>query len=228
MKAEISVIRRDKKFKDHTGEVFSYLTAIRCVKKPGSTAAHWECKCVCGKLSVVCGTQLRNGDIQSCGCKKGILRYIKHGSSSREASPDERRMYRIWQALKTRCKNPKTVQYKYYGGRGITVCPEWEEFEGFVSDMGESYKDGLQIDRIDNDGSYSPENCRWATRKQQARNTRRAIFHEMNGKRMCLYDWCEELGLNCHTVAQRIRRYGMTFEEAISKPFRRSRSKIQK
>ena len=125
--------------------------------------------------------------------------------------------YKAWHNMKRRCDNPNHAQYQWYGARGISYDPSWSTYEGFVADMGER-PEGKELDRIDNDGNYCKDNCRWVSRSEQMRNTRKTIAVTMRGKTQCLKDWCVELGLVYNTVVQRIRLGGKTPEEALSYP----------
>jgi hypothetical protein len=120
--------------------------------------------------------------------------------------------------MKQRCLNPNSKQYKNYGERGVAICERWlESYDNFFSDMGLK-PDGLTLDRIDNDASYSPENCRWATKKEQRRNQRTCHFLEFEGRRLLLREWAEEKGINELTLSYRLLRLGWSVEKALSTP----------
>lgn len=151
---------------DITRERFGSLVAVKPTYVSGRRV--WECVCDCGGTSYVDVGKLRIGNTKSCGCRKrNVL-----GESTTIHGGHGTRTYRIWKAMRTRCRNPKLRQYKDYGGRGITVCARWDSYSNFLIDMGE-VPEGRSIDRIDVDGNYEPSNCRWATSLEQARNTRR-------------------------------------------------------
>ncbi len=132
---------------------------------------------------------------------------IKHGMSS---TP----VYQVWTQMLSRCQCSTAKSYTYYGGRGIEVCARWQEFQAFLDDMGEPGL-GQSLDRIDNDGPYSPENCRWANKTTQARNQRNTTMLYFRGERKPLTQWAEELGLKDVTIRARLRR-GWTVERALS------------
>lgn len=116
--------------------------------------------------------------------------------------------YNVWSAMKDRCLNPNCSHYKNYGGRGITVCDRWLRYANFIADMGHRPSSKYTLERIDNDGNYEPQNCRWVTRGAQARNMRSNVLIEHNGKKQCLMDWSKETGISYFTLRSRIR-YGV-------------------
>jgi len=148
---------------DRTGQVYNYWTIVRYVDTPGHKA-RYLCRCKCGKEKVAIVTLIVNGTLKSCGCRNAE-NHVIHGKS-------RTRIYRIWKGMRTRCLDPKSTAWRYYGGRGIQVCDEWSNsFDAFLRDMGEP-PPKLSIDRINNDGNYEKSNCRWATAKEQANNKR--------------------------------------------------------
>jgi len=125
--------------------------------------------------------------------------------------------HNTWVAMRKRCNNEKNSDYYLYGGRGIKVCSRWESFENFYLDMGER-PEGMTLDRIDSNKDYSPENCRWATNIEQARNKRNVRLVTFNGLTKSLHDFCDELKLNYHTINTRLVQQKWTVERALSTP----------
>lgn len=125
-------------------------------------------------------------------------------------------LYAVWKELRYRCENPKNKQYVDYGGRGIKVCERWSVFDNFLADMGAGYAPGLEIDRVDNDGDYCKENCRWTNDVRQARNKRRTIRVQWKGETVVLADLAERFGLTYGELYQRHIRYGWPIERALT------------
>ena len=169
------------------------------------------CLCDCGKTLEVDFLSVRYGAGKSCGCLKGKGNY-KHGKSKTH-------VYEVWSGMIKRCNNPNDPEYKNYGGRSIKVCDQWRDsFKNFFDDMGEP-PPKMTLERKDVNGNYCLGNCKWATRKEQARNRRTNVCVVFNGKKLCLADWAEELGLPEKALQTRVRR-GWTIERALTQPIR--------
>src|SRR6185437_13679514 len=163
----------------------------------------WLCRCECGGETTAPSGHLRSGNTHSCGClHRDLCKTRKAGAVARTAE------YSVWVKMKSRCLNPKNKSYCNYGGRGITVCERWRDFKSFLADMGTRPSSKHSIDRQDNNGPYSPENCRWATKKQQARNTRKTKFVTLGGDTKSLAEWCDGGAVNYSTAHTRITRQG--------------------
>jgi hypothetical protein len=172
----------------------------------------WLCKCDCGKETIKTTAQLNRGVI-SCGCAKNEnrKRRVTHNKTNT-------RTYKIWAGMIQRCTNTKNHKYPRYGARGIAVCDSWKKFSEFLNDMGEC-PNGMQIDRINNDGNYIKENCRWTDLKTQARNRSNNKIIEMNGIKKTMIEWCEELKISPIAVRMRIHR-GWNPVESLTRKLR--------
>lgn len=185
-------------FKDLTGKRFGSLVVLRRDNSMDSKidhGLHWICQCDCGNTVSVRTTHLTRRETKSCGCGRIKHRQYHH------------RLYHIWTGMMRRCYKESDRAYKDYGGRGIEVCDRWHDVINFISDMQPSFKEGLSIDRIDDNGNYSPDNCRWADRVQQARNTRRNVYVTYKGKRMLQKDFAGYIGIGCKTVTRYLRNH---------------------
>lgn len=170
-----------------------------------------KCICDCGEIRKVYGPNFFARDAQSCGCMK-LEMLIERSSTHKQTKS---RAYISWLHMRKRCYDASIKEYSRYGARGITVCDRWNNsFENFFKDMGERPK-GYTIERIDNDGNYEPGNCRWANRKEQARNTSRNIFVSFNEKRMVLIDCCKELGIPMNVITNKKKTEGISYQETV-------------
>ena len=176
------------RFIDITGNRYNHLTVIERVE--GVQPATWKCKCDCGNITIVRGQNLKSGAVKSCGC----LRHEKHDTHHKSNT----KIYGIWNAMRNRCYYKKGKAYKNYGGRGITVCDEWRySFDAFYKwAMENGYKDGLSIERIDNNRGYTPKNCKWISKGEQAQNRRRNYSVTINGITKNLTEWCKEYNID--------------------------------
>jgi len=197
------------------GSTFERLTVVSVApsheRAPGHFTYRVNVRCQCGNCFIVDERSLRNGNTTSCGCK--VTEYRASGVANLRHGLCYTRTYRIWQLMRRRCANPNTTGWDNYGGRGIKVCSRWQVFENFLSDMDEC-PEGMTIERIRNNGNYSPGNCRWATYAEQARNTRQNRFVIIDGRRMCITDAAAVLGINRCSIRERAQRQGISLQEA--------------
>lgn len=188
--------------KDLSGEKYGRLTVIR---EAGyrDYVYFWECACECGTVKVVNGSELKRGKVKSCGClqkenKPPVM--VRHGMA-------RSKLYRVWVAMRQRCNNPNDQNFARYGGRGIKVAAEWDDFETFATwARNNGYVEGLvDLDREDNDKGYSPENCRFISHKDNLKNTHRKVHTVIDGVDMPLSDVAEKYGLPYNRIYMRYK-----------------------
>lgn len=213
-------MRHSSNFKDITGQKFGRLTAIKYVGRNKNKYALWECQCDCGNVVVVIGRNLRTGITKSCGCYNLDMIVERNKVIHKTHGATKTRLFRIWSGIKTRCYNTNSEEYKTYGGRGIKMCEEWlSSFQTFKEwALSNGYDDTLSIDRIDYNGNYSPENCRWLTAKGQQRNKRSNKVISYNGESHCLSEWGDILGISDDVLLKRLNSKNYTLERAFSEP----------
>lgn len=210
---------RDKStyhFRNLAGQKFGKLTAIERIGVNANGNYLWRCVCDCGKEKIVPSGKLVQGRATNCGCDTFRLKseaYSKHGLLK---NGKKQRTFTIWNDMKTRCLNPNSMSYPRYGGRGIKICSEWlESYAAFHNwAIGNGYGDNLTIDRIDNDGNYCPENCRWVDSKTQANNNSRNHKITYNGKTMTLAEWATELKIRRATIVHR-EKLGIPLDKSV-------------
>ena len=200
---------------DLTGKKFGMLLVVSRAENNKWGKSVWNCLCDCGETTTARGVALRNEIKRSCGClqrKTASDLNIVHGFARNE----KERLYNIWCGIKERCNSPNNKAYMYYGGRGITICKEWDSDYVSFRDwaMQNGYADNLSIDRIDVNGNYEPGNCRWATAEEQANNKRNTINIPLNGTTKTVREWSALTGISEKALRWR-RSVGKTPEEIL-------------
>ena len=188
------------------------------IKENGRNKKHekmYDCICDCGVARAVSSSNLRYGTSRSCGCLANelvSLRSKTHGMSNT-------RLFSIWNGMKTRCYTKSDYHYRWYGARGISVCDDWRnDFQAFYDwSIQNGYEEGLSIDRIDNNGNYCPENCRWITQHEQTYNTRKNVYLTYNGETKCVSEWSDIVGISRETLYRRIK-CGWSDEKVLTTP----------
>lgn len=210
-------------FRDLTGLRFGRLSVVGYAGRLGGAHA-FGCRCDCGETLAVRGSCLTRSVTRSCGCLLGDRNREVRQTHGMSHKPE----WRVWANMKKRCLNPKVRCFKNYGGRGITVCDRWVDgngrsggFECFLADMGRRPTPAHTIDRVDNDGPYAPENCRWATLNEQQEHTRRTPAITHNGKTLTPVEWARITGIPREQICRRVGR-GWTPARALTQPLRRS------
>ncbi len=192
--------------KNIAGTRFGKLVAVEIDSANQKRLTKWLCVCDCGKTSSAYLSNLVRGNTKSCGCSQ-MSQFIKHSMYGTK-------IYRVWGAMVQRCCNSNNPHFDRYGGRGIGVSEAWKEFAAFYADMGDA--NGMTLERIDNDLGYSKDNCKWATRKEQARNRSNTVIFTAHGKAMTVDEWSGFLGISRECLRGRIRR-GWKNEDAFKK-----------
>lgn len=197
--------------KDLTGNKYYKLEVISQSETLNKNA-RWLCRCDCGKETIVEGAKLRKSEIKSCGCSK-LEFYVQamtdHGLSNT-------RLFNIWAKMRQRCYSPNFIDYPRYGARGIQICEEWNDFQTFYDWANNNgYNELLTIDRKDNDGNYSPLNCKWATMTEQSNNRRSNKHLTIDGETKTIAEWSRHSGVKYETMRSRISS-GKTGNELIS------------
>lgn len=206
------------KFKDLVGQKFGKLTVLEraedYITPQNEREVQWRCKCDCGRECIVRGHSLRNGHTTSCGCA-AIDASTKHGMHGT-------RLYNIYGHMIQRCYNPANKSFEDYGARGIYICDEWRGENGFINFMNwalaNGYNDNLSIDRINNDGPYCPDNCRWTDARTQANNRRSSIYMTYNGETHTISDWSLIMNIPYATLHNRYINMGWTVEQCLETP----------
>lgn len=194
---------------DLAGKKFGYWTVIEREENSKCGKVRWRCRCECGSERIIVAQSLKSGNSKSCGCHKNDYNRIHGGKGTR--------LYECWRQMRYRCENPNNQAYPDYGGRGISVCPEWHDFANFQRwAFSSGYNDSLTIDRINVNGNYEPSNCRWVGYKVQMNNRRNTRHYELDGKNLTMSEWSQLTGIPRATIYNRLQR-GDTFEEAIRK-----------
>ena len=190
---------------DLTGKQFGRLTVKKESGRDKWGNKMYLCLCSCGNEKVVAGRNLVTGTTSSCGCK-AKENYIFHGLSY--LNDKTKRLYNVWWNMKERCYNKNSISYKYYGGRGIKVYSTWREdfITFYLWAVTNGYKEGLQLDRIDNDGNYYPGNCKFSTREEQARNRQNSIFVTYKGEEIPLAELAEIKNVKYETLRQQYHK----------------------
>ena len=207
---------RHPKFKDLTGKVFGELTVIcEDTERENTSDTYWVCQCSCGNKTSVYGSDLTRGNTKSCGRK--ICSAFKSRKERKSHKKGGTKLYTVWTGIKQRCLNPNSDNYIRYGGRGITICDEWKNdflcFEKWAIENG--YNENLTIDRIDVNGNYCPENCRWITHKEQSNNLRTNHIETYEGVMKTIPQWSELLKVSEYTIRDWARRKTKTFQDCV-------------
>lgn len=200
-----------KEITDLTGQKFGKLTVIGRVDNKGKNH-YWDCLCECGNIKSITAGHFKFGKTSSCGCIKSEKTRLLKLTHDKRNHP----LYSVWLGMRARCHNPKNIKFHDYGGRGIAVCRQWDNFQNFYDDMFPTWQPKLTLDRINNNGNYEPDNCKWSTQKEQARNRRSTHLIEFKGKTQCLTDWAVEYNIPRFVLSDRLNKYKWSIERALT------------
>lgn len=195
------------------GQRFGRLVVLSHAGSDKFGKARWTCRCDCGTECTKPSRPLIAGESKSCGCLHAETVHTARRTHGRARSP----VYRVWATMKGRCENPTDQNYPRYGGRGIRVCDRWQAFAHFLADMGEPPPKHT-LERKDNNGNYEPDNCCWATMKEQQRNTRSNLRITYRGETLPLAAWAERIGIAQGALHWRIRKAGWSIDRALTTP----------
>lgn len=204
-----------------SGDKYNRITLIKLDHKNKNYHQYWLCECDCGVKKVVNASSVKHGSIKSCGCLNNELLKkrkpnLSHGYANKE------KLYEVWKNMKRRCKDKNNNRYEFYGGKGIVVCEDWDNdylsFRNWA--MNNGYKDNLTIDRIDNNGNYEPENCRWATMKEQLNNQSRNRLLTYKGETKTMSEWATKLNITYGAINHRVQR-DWSMERIVNTPMRK-------
>ncbi len=225
--------------RDLTGQRFGRLVVIdrNFEKVTEASEAHhrkyWNCLCDCGNMVIVRedGLLAKTKPTRSCGClrRERISEYMKEHPPQAKYGDSRERIHNIWYLMLYRCNNETSPAYYLYGGRGIKVCPEWDDgINGYFKfkewAMSNGYAETLTLERIDVNKGYTPSNCKWIPMKEQANNKQNTFYAEYNGEVKRLKEWADILGIDYKALFSRIKYQHLTLEEAVAKPFRKKRN----
>lgn len=204
---------------DLTGQKFGRLTVLRMSeRRTASRGGICVCQCECGVIKEIPSLSLKSGAVVSCGCYNKEVNKRKNTKHGHDSHSKKSLTYKSWDKMIQRCCNPNAHEYKFYGAKGVQVCERWRDFGAFLADMGERPSKELTIDRINYRGNYEPGNCRWANRKTQCNNTSRNIYYEYKGEKKTIAELAEIARVKYDTMYTRLRKNGLTAEQAVNLP----------
>ena len=208
-------------FDNLTGKRFGKLVVLERVEDHISSGGYrypkWRCACDCGNEIDVISTRLKSNMTKSCGCyRQEVASLLKHETHGDSVNPKYKNLYNVWRGMRRRCTTPTNNSYHHYGGRGITICKEWDKYENFKDwALNNGYCLGLSIDRIDVNGDYEPSNCRWVTQKEQNNNRRNNYYVTYRGRIQTATEWAEEFGVEPGEFLRELHRFNGDIDKVI-------------